>query len=51
MITGTPFHETINPIYRKLNILKVDDLYNLEIAKFAFNWNRKKRQALSLTTL
>ena len=31
-----------NPIQAKLNFLKVDDLYNLKIAKFVFNWNRNK---------
>ena len=51
IITGTHFRETINLIYAKRNILKVNNLYNLKIAKFVFNWNRKKCQALFLTTL
>ena len=37
IITGAHFRETVNPIYAKLNILKVDDQYNLDIAKFVFN--------------
>ena len=42
---------SIDPIYTELYILKVDDLYNLEIAKFVFNWKSKKNAKLSLTTL
>ena len=42
IMTGTHFHETINPIYAKLNILLVDDLYSIKTAKFIFNWSRNK---------
>ena len=46
-IIGTHFRETINPIYAKLNILKVDDLYDLEIEKFVYNGNRKASNSFS----
>ena len=42
IITKLPFIKTkISPLYDKLNLLRLDDIYKLEVLKFMFSFNQK----------
>ena len=41
-ITTLPFIKTkISPLYDKLNLLRLDDIYKLEVLKFMFSFEKK----------
>ena len=43
IITKKPFIKTkISPLYDKLNLLRLDDIYKLEVLKFMFSFKIKK---------
>jgi len=40
-ISGSKYNAHTNPLYLDLNILKIDDIYNLETVKFVYKFKNK----------
>ena len=38
IINGSPYLAHCDPLFKKLNILKIDDLYNMSVMRFHFNF-------------
>ena len=43
---GNKYFDTVSPIYSKLKILKLPDLYKFEVANFVYNFMRKQTPPL-----
>ena len=44
IITSSPFRAHTTPLYKQLNILKLNDIFKLEIAKNMFHYNKKSNK-------
>ena len=51
IISETPYKERISPNYYELQILKLDDLYQFELAKFMHQYTHNKLPSASAITL